>query len=220
MNTIPVFIHQESEQEGNVYFSSFKPFAAYQPFVQNVFRVSDPTGNELYKKMGLGKTTLKKALHVFNQQMKLVKKGFTMALKPKSTRADGSQMPGIYLIEDGLIRNVHRYETVSDNVDLLDMVIDTKRSGTCSEAVCNISGGIEKTLFSAGTILSTDTEDTNVLSIKKLLVDPYNESRKKQSKKVTHSYELDDVLENENAIRYLKLFCAKGIEHIISLYLY
>src|SRR3712207_5750559 len=71
MNTLPILVHQESEEEGTEYFSTYAPFSDYQPFVQNLLRVADPSGSELYQKMGLGRATLKKLTIAVKEQLRM-----------------------------------------------------------------------------------------------------------------------------------------------------
>jgi NMD protein affecting ribosome stability and mRNA decay len=54
LNTIPVFIHQETEEYAMDYFANHEPFKKFQPIVSQFLRVSDPSGRELYSQFNLG----------------------------------------------------------------------------------------------------------------------------------------------------------------------
>jgi hypothetical protein len=59
LNTVPVLVHQESEETAFKFFSSFKPFENFQPLVTNMLRVSDRSGQEFYKYFDLNPSTWK-----------------------------------------------------------------------------------------------------------------------------------------------------------------
>jgi hypothetical protein len=147
LNTIPVFVHQESEECANEYFSNLGAFEPYQPLVRNMLRVSDPEGNLFYRKFNLEKAS------IFNSKIPLVrvmmilmvllaKFRFSNLMFTREERADSYQMPGLFLIENKKIQNIYNYKTIADNPQLLELIVDPVGKGLCNDSFCDLTGTV------------------------------------------------------------------------------
>jgi len=107
-----VFVHQSDEESSEAYFSQFD--------LSDMHRISDPEC-KIYEDFGLVKGSFSQ---LFGLQTMI--RGFEVAKKgilPTAKRVgDGLQMPGIFLIKNGRVRDKYIHKNASDRPDYKNLI--------------------------------------------------------------------------------------------------
>ncbi len=102
-----VYVHMATNAEADEYFPKFK--------LENVVHISDEEC-ELYERFGLVKGNFKQ-LFGLNTWIRGFEAGVVRKLGIGKIIGDGFQMPGVFIIRDGIVREQFIHQSVSDRPD-------------------------------------------------------------------------------------------------------
>lgn len=111
-NTELVLVHMETNAEADVYFSKYD--------LSGVHHIED-ADQKLYKRFGLQRGNLSQ-LFGLKSLMRGRKASANMSLNSLIPKTDAFQMPGVFVIKKGVIKEQYIHQTVSDKPAYFDLV--------------------------------------------------------------------------------------------------
>ena len=111
-SVVTVFVHMDTAERAETYFEDFK--------LKKVQHISDPACH-LYHQFGLkkGKISQLYGLKTWIRGFEAKKKGLQYSLNKEG---DSMQMPGIFILCDGKVKDRYLHNTISDQPDYIKLI--------------------------------------------------------------------------------------------------
>jgi hypothetical protein len=145
-NTIPVLIHQESEEEATEYIEQYPTFKKHpnRDVLCNLFRVADPTGSYFYDQLKVEEYSSRLIYDVAKSIPKIRHVMTTMKMeRPKKIVKHWTRYPSFFIIEKGLCVNAFYSKSFGGTIDYTRALVDPEQK-SCIGDVCAQTMSLEQ----------------------------------------------------------------------------